>query len=542
VDQTRDVILVIDDDGRIRFASRSARQVLGTALLRDRDVIDFVDPVERDTARRMLRHVRESDTGGTAHADLTIRSADGRTLRAEIACRDLRTDDSVGGLVLTLRDVTEQRRPEAELTRHVYWDPLTNLPNRESFRDAVVRALATSMGSVSVLLFDLDRFRLVNEGLGRDIGDSALRAVGARLRETAGRGALTARLGGDEFAILLPEGAEADAARVTAERVVGAFVEPVSVGTDMVQCQASIGLATVACGHDVGELLRHADIALDAAKATGVGGWRRYEPSMTAAVQYRTELVSALSRALDDDSLLVEYQPIVALTSKRTAGFEALVRWRHPTRGLLAPGEFIGIAEESDLIHPIGRYVLGSAGRAAAGWSGADPPYVSVNVSVRQFRSRHFADMVHQVVRDAGIPADRVVLEITESLLLRDDEQVWDDLRRLRGWGIRIAIDDFGTGYSALGYLRQVPLDIVKLDRMFVSTMVSSTRQRALVEGIVGLANSLGLQTVAEGIESDEQRELCAAAGCTYGQGYLFAQSMSEASADAWLAAEARRG
>jgi len=295
---------------------------------------------------------------------------------------------------------------------------------------------------------------------------------------------------------------------------------------------------------DEHELLRQADIALDTAKATAPGSWRRYEPSMTEAVAYRTEIRTALSHAIDDDSLIIEYQPIISLDSTRTVGFEGLVRWRHPTRGLLLPDEFIEIAEDSDLIHPIGEHILTSAATAASRWLRQDPatpPYVAVNVSVRQFRSRQFVDTVDRIVNQAGIPSNRLVLEITESLLLRDDDQIWDDLRRLRSRGIRIAIDDFGTGYSALGYLRQVPLDIVKLDRVFISTMVSSRRQRALVHGIVGLTSALGLETVAEGIETSQQRDICTDVGCTYGQGYLFARPMPEPATTAWLDAERAR-
>jgi diguanylate cyclase (GGDEF)-like protein/PAS domain S-box-containing protein len=542
IDQTTDVILVVDDDERIRYASRSARLMLGTALLHGLDLIDLVDPAERDIARRLLRHVRDGSDEGSAHADLTIRSANGRNIRTEVVCSDLRAEASVGGLVLTLRDVTNQRRLEAELTQQLYSDPVTGLPNRASFHDATDRALASNTGTVGVLLFDLDRFRLVNEGLGRTMGDSALRAAGDRLRDAAGPGTLTARLDGDEFAVLVPDEAGDDAAARAAERVIAAFAEPVLVGSEPVRCQVSMGVATVARGHDESELLRHADIALDAVKAAGAGGWRRYEPSMIETVQYRNDLRAALGSAVDDGSLVVEYQPIVALASRRTAGFEALVRWQHPTRGLLPPSEFIGIAEESNLIHAIGTHVLTSAIRTWRQWqrTNAATPYVSVNVSVRQFRSRGFADTVHRIVRDAGVPAGQLVLEITESLLLRDDDQVWEDLRRLRDWGIRIAIDDFGTGYSALGYLRQVPLDIVKLDRLFVGTMTGSARQRALLAGIVDLARSLGLQTVAEGIETTEQRDMCAAIGCTYGQGFLFARSMSDVDAKAWLDAERR--
>jgi len=309
---------------------------------------------------------------------------------------------------------------------------------------------------------------------------------------------------------------------------------PVSSGEGLTSCSASIGLATTVDAATAHDLIRHAELALHAAKAGGHGRWRRYEPSMTDAITHRLELRSELSRALQEHSLIVEYQPIVALRTRRTAGFEALVRWQHPVRGRIPPADFIDIAEESGLIVPIGAWVLATALSGARDWWQAapdDPPYVSANVSPHQFRSRGFVDTVHRLLLEARLPPDRLVLEITESLLLRDDDEVWEDLKRLRQQGVRIAIDDFGTGYSALGYLRQVPLDIVKLDRLFISTISTSDRQRELVRGIVGLASTLNLTVVAEGIETEREREVAAAIGCTYGQGFLFSRSISGADA-----------
>jgi diguanylate cyclase (GGDEF)-like protein/PAS domain S-box-containing protein len=543
VGQTTDVILVIDNDDRVCFASPSARHLLGTSMLLGRDFLDFVEPAERHTARFLLSHVRDAAGGGTAHADITIRAIDGQLSRTELACRDLRTDVSVRGLALTLRDVTSQRRLEAELTRQVFWDQVTGLSSRASFHDALGRATAANTSLVGVLLLDLDRFRAINEGLGREMGDAVLTAVGGRLRKAAGEENLTARLGGDEFGVLIPHADNESQILDTATRVIASFDEPLPGRLGAIPCRSSMGVAVSTAGDDEHELLRQADVALDTAKSTARGSWRRYESAMTEAVAYRTELQAALSSAVDDGSLIMEYQPVLSLTTMRTVGFEGLVRWQHPTRGLLPPAEFIDIAEESDLIHPIGERVLTSAAAAASRWQSdsSAQPYVAVNVSVRQFRSPEFVDTVHRIVERAGIPSNHLVLEITESLLLRDDDQIWDDLRQLRNRGIRIAIDDFGTGYSALGYLRQVPLDIVKLDRVFISTMVSSSRQRALVRGIVSLASALGLETVAEGIESPQQRDICADVGCTYGQGYLFARPMPEPATTQWLAAEQAR-
>jgi diguanylate cyclase (GGDEF)-like protein/PAS domain S-box-containing protein len=543
VEHTTDAIIILDDADRIRYASSSARALFGTAMLDGRRFLDFVEASERGVIESLLHAVRHAGAGhtGSVHADLTMTSTDGRVSRDELICRDRRSDPSIGGLVITLRDVTGQRRLEHELTRSVFRDGLTGLPNQASFRDALSRVMAADAAPAAVVVLDVDRFRAVNEGLGRATGDRVLTAIAHRLQKVAGSNTLTARLGGDEFAILVDHVEDIDAVDELAARVRASFAQPVLAGADSVSCTASMGVATTVGARTDHEILRNADLALDAAKAAGPDSWRRYESSMVEAVRYRTELRSALGRALTDGSLIVEYQPILSLRTSRTAGFEALVRWRHPTRGLLLPAEFIDIAEESDLIHAVGAHVLSTAIAAAVGWPNREnqpPPYVSVNVSVRQFRVHRFADTVRGLLDRHHLPPRRLVLEITESLLLRDDDQVWEELSRLRGWGVRIAIDDFGTGYSALGYLRQVPLDMVKLDRLFISTMATSDRQRALVAGIVGLVNALGLEVVAEGIETPEQRIICEGIGCPYGQGYLFARSLPASGATAWLERE----
>jgi diguanylate cyclase (GGDEF)-like protein/PAS domain S-box-containing protein len=542
-EQTADVILIVDDDNRIRYASPSARVLLGTSALRDAPLLDLVDPAERRSAEYLLRYARRagpSTGGGGSRADWTVHTPGGRVAQVEVSCRDLRAEESVRGLVVTLRDVTNQRRLEHELTRQMFQDPLTELPNRLLFDERVSEAVAAGTGVTGILLIDLDNFRATNEALGRETGDALLKSVASRLHDVAGEDNLTARLAGDEFGVLVPNATDVQVVDELAARVVDALAPAIVDGDGALSCAGSVGIATTAEADTEEELLRHGDLALDAAKASGGGRWSRYDPAMSSAVRYRLEMRSALSQALRDESLVVEYQPIVALDTGTTAGLEALVRWQHPTRGLLSPGEFIDIAEESGLIMSIGERVLATAIRMACQWQrpAGDDPYVSVNISVKQFRSSGFVDLVRRLLVSAGLPPDRLVLEITESLLLRDDDAVWEDLKRLRQWGIRVAIDDFGTGYSALGYLRQVPLDIVKLDRVFISTMATSARQRELVRGIVRLTQTLNLATVAEGIETEGQRAAAADIGCTSGQGYLFSPAMSAAETTAWIANE----
>jgi diguanylate cyclase (GGDEF)-like protein/PAS domain S-box-containing protein len=519
---TADAVLIVDDGNRIRYASPSARAVFGTTVLDDIPLPDLVDRAERRTAEYLLNHARAGDPHAPprlSRADWTIHARDGRKVHVEASCRPLPLASGFSGLVVSLRDVTAQRDLERELTRQRFHDPLTGLPNRQRFYERVGHAIATEADPVGVLLVDLDGFRAINDGLGQAAGDAVLTAVGRRISETVGRDGVAARLGDDEFAVLIRDVTANPPDRVAA-RVAGALAHPIDLDGGPVSCSASIGVATSAGASSAAELLQHADHALVAAKAGGLGRWRAYDPSMASALTDRI----ALGGATKDGSLTLDYQPIAALSTGHIAGFEALLRWRHPTRGRLSPDEFIGIAEESGLIVPIGDWVLATAARSARRWTaaaGADAPYVSVNVSPRQFQPAGFVDTVHGVLATTGLPPHRLVLEVTESSLLRDDDKAWDDLQSLRVLGVRIAIDDFGTGYSALSYLRHAPLDILKLDRLFISQLATSARQRDLVAGIVRLARSLDLDVVAEGIETPQQRDISAEIGCGYGQGYL---------------------
>jgi diguanylate cyclase (GGDEF)-like protein/PAS domain S-box-containing protein len=544
VENAADVILIIDDSNRIRYASPSARVLFDRPAIRGTSLLDLVGESDRSAAEGLLQRIRSPlASGSSGSADWTIRKADGGQALTEVTCRDLRDEDSVRGVVVTLRDVTEQRRLEHELTRWAFHDPLTGLPNRRFFDDRVRHAAAAGSGIAGVVTIDLDDFKLVNDGLGHEVGDAMLRAIAGRLRDTVGGAGFAARRGGDEFAVLLENLTTVDTVNEMAARICESLGKPVPIGGSFVACTACVGAATTMDPGSRDALLRHADLALFAAKGAGPGHWRHYDPAMTTAVMHRIEMRSSLGSAINDEALLLEYQPIVAIQTGRPVGFEALLRWQHPTLGRVPPGDFIDVAEEAGLISQIGTWVLTTATRPATRWGDVvpwTPPYISVNVSALQFRSPGFVDDVYRICEASALPPHRLMLEITESLLLRDDEEVWQDLKRLRRWGVRIAIDDFGTGYSALSYLRQVPLDVVKLDRAFTSTMTSSPRQRELVEGIVRLTLALDLEVVAEGVETEREREMAAAVGCAYGQGYLFSRPMPEAEVPGWLTAQAR--
>ncbi|GAA4455117.1 putative bifunctional diguanylate cyclase/phosphodiesterase [Phytohabitans houttuyneae] len=540
VQNNSDVILILDAGDRIRYASPSAGAMFGGDPLPGTPVLDLLDAASRIVARRMLNLLRTGERGMTQDDWVALGPDDAR-VQVEASCRDLRAEPTVAGLVLTLRDVTERRRLEQELTHRAFHDSLTGLPNRVLFHDRLQHALgraARNETMVGVLFIDLDDFKVINDTMGHACGDELLVAASQRLTAELSAGDTAARMGGDEFVALIEDARDPEEVERVAQRVVAAFGKPYLIGDNVVNGPASIGIATTAEAIDGDDLLRQADLALYVAKGAGKGQWRRYQAALHNQVLDRLELRAELDQAIVDRSFVLQYQPIVDLRTGAASGLEALVRWQHPTRGLLAPGRFIDVAEESGQIVPIGDWVIEQALADAAQWrgSGEDGPYVSINVSARQFSDPGFVDRALQRLAAAALPADRLVLEITETLLLRDDDQTRQDLARLRQAGIRVAIDDFGTGYSSLSYLRKVPADVLKIEKSFIDAVSTQPQQRALVEGILRLAHTLGLTVVAEGIEEEADRAALVAAGCRYGQGYLFCRPMNNPDVLTWLA------
>ncbi|GAA1764255.1 bifunctional diguanylate cyclase/phosphodiesterase [Luedemannella helvata] len=542
VQNMADVILISNENGVVRYASPSATSIFGTVQLTGAYLDELVNPDDKGRVRRALQLIRMGAERSETD-DWQVLHTDGSQLLVEASARNLTTDPTVRGIVFTLRNVTDRRLLERELMHRAFHDSLTSLANRVLFADrvhqAVGRANSTDPAVVGVLFIDLDDFKIVNDTLGHEVGDRLLIAVGRRLQLQLRPHDTVARLGGDEFAVLIGDGADVSQVEYVAERLSAALRQPFQLGGDHVNVSASLGLATTTEAATAEDLLRQADLALYVAKGAGKGQWRRYQADLHLAVLNRLELRAALDQAVVDGDFTLRYQPIVELETGAPAGFEALIRWTHRSRGLIPPGDFIEVAEESGLIVPIGTWVMHNAMAQAAqwhrDWADGTPPYVSVNVSVRQVRNAGFAEQVHRGLAASGLPPGALVLEITESLLLRDDEQVWKDLAALREIGVRVAIDDFGTGYSSLSYLRHVPADVLKIDRSFIDTMSTSEQQRALVDAIVRLAHTLGLQVVAEGVEHPSDRVLLQAMGCRLGQGYLFSKPLSFPDAVAWL-------
>jgi diguanylate cyclase (GGDEF)-like protein/PAS domain S-box-containing protein len=546
---TADVILILDLADRVRYASPSAASLFETTDLTGAALPHLVETPSVAEVRRRLDRVRAGEPDYHGEEWHVRRPSAGEAL-VEASCRDLRHEPTVDGLVVTLRDVTESRRMQDELYRRATYDALTGLPNREVFMLAAQRAIDEAVRNgcrAGVIVTELDDFKMVNNTMGHTAGDELLAMVGLRLTAAlsevgtivpANGGDWTvSRLGGDEFAACI-SGVTSDAEVERAvDTVMDCFSEPFVLSQGAVTVAASVGVAMTAQTTDSQELLRQADLAVSVAKDAGKGRSLRYEASLHTRVVDRLRLRNDLELAVAAGDFVLEFQPIVALPNGRTAGFEALVRWDHPVRGRLSPAEFIDLAEESGLIVPLGNWVLHHAIRAAAGWQHTRPgdgPYVSVNVSARQLRTPGFVDRVRDELADSELPPGRLTLEITESLLARGGG-VDLELAELRADGVRVAIDDFGTGFSSLSYLRQLPVDVLKLDKSFVDTITSSREQYAIINAVIQIARTLNLEVVAEGIETEEELDVLSAVGCGFGQGYLLSRPMSYVGAVSWL-------
>jgi diguanylate cyclase (GGDEF)-like protein len=427
-----------------------------------------------------------------------------------------------GGWIATYEDITERRLAEAQIAHMAHHDALSGLPNRILFRDRLeqeMRRLECQGGWLAVLCLDLDNFKNVNDTLGHPAGDLLLQVVAQRLRGCVRDGEMVARLSGDEFAVLQPTSDQPLAAQALAERLVRALSAPYDIDGHRVMISASVGAALApADGHDADDLLKKADVALYRAKADGRSCSRFFAPEMQAQLQARLAMEADLRDVLEKRQLELFYQPLFDLREDRVCGFEALLRWRHPERGLVPPDQFIPVAEATGLIVPIGEWVLRQACADAAGWP--SNMKVAVNLSPLQFTSPQLSTVVSDALAEAGLAASRLELEVTESVLLQDSGVVLALLHELRGMGLRVALDDFGTGYSSLSYLRSFPFDKLKIDQSFIRGPTGGAGSAAIVDAIVTLASSLGMTTTAEGVETAEQLSQVRRAGCTEAQGY----------------------
>jgi diguanylate cyclase (GGDEF)-like protein/PAS domain S-box-containing protein len=433
-------------------------------------------------------------------------------------------------MVSQVEDITQRKQSDMMLTHMALHDSLTGLPNRALALDRLSLALARTErhpSSVAVLFLDLDRFKVINDSLGHNVGDELLVAVAGRLREAVRPSDTVARLGGDEFVVVCEDIAGVDDATRIAQRIADALSRAFDLNGEEVVLATSVGIALSSEPDDTPEsLLRDADAAMYRAKEGGRNRYEVFDSSMRVEAVERLELEQALRRALGRSEFRLFYQPVLDVETGTIVGVEALLRWEHPERGLLRPAEFISLAEETGLILPIGRWALQEACRQAQRWRQANPSRppltVAVNLSARQLAQPDVADMVAQALESTGTDPSQVWLEITESVLTGDTEATVGALRALKALGVRLSVDDFGTGYSSLLYLKRFPVDTLKVDRSFVAGLGTHPDDTAIVAGVVGLAQTLGLTAVAEGVETEEQRAALLALGCDLAQGYLF--------------------
>jgi diguanylate cyclase (GGDEF)-like protein/PAS domain S-box-containing protein len=542
VDNASDVITVLDPKNTIRYQTDSGGRLLGVPpdQLLGTNYTDLVDPEDRDHLTALLSQLATS-ADRTATAQYRVRQADGGVRHVESITTNLVHESAIRGLVLNTRDVTERKKLEDALAHQAYHDSLTGLSNRGVFREMVEHALTRSRRNnmrVAVLILDLDGFKTVNDSQGHDVGDHLLVEVGARLKSCARASDVVARLGGDEFAVLLEDGVNDVRAKGMARRLLEELTAPFEVGGKELFIGASVGIAfNIDEATQPDTLIRNADTAMYAAKGSGKGRFEVFQPLMHRRAREQFEVQSDLQHAMGRGEFVLNYQPIVDVPTQAILGMEALIRWEHPTRGLLPPLEFIPTAEEIGLIVPLGRWVLMEACRQTAEWRARYPTasdlYVSVNLSTRQLLEPDLVAQVEDVLAVTGLDPSALMLEITEGSLMQGVTETAAKLRELKALGVRLAVDDFGTGSSSLGYLRRFPIDVLKIDKSFVDEITEEGPDGpALVRAIIDLAKNLHMATVAEGIEQTEQLAELRAAGCGSGQGYLFARPLrSEAMA-----------
>ena len=460
-----------------------------------------------------------------------------------------------GAVLLTRRTLArlhaadaQRREAEAQLAQLAHYDALTGLPNRSLFQDRLGQAIARAHRSerlVALMFLDLDRFKEVNDTLGHEAGDRVLKEAAARLRTHLREGDSVARLGGDEFTVILEDVEGSDQVRGVAQKLMRAFAEPVALEGRDFFVTLSVGIALYPRdGSQAETLIRRADTAMYQAKSEGRDNFQFYMPDMSVAASERLTLEGSLRRALERGEFTLHYQPVVRLADGEIASAEALLRWRHPQNGLVPPGRFIAVAEQTGLIVPIGDWVLQEACAQAKRWqlAGLRPLRVAVNLSARQFRKAGLAESIRAALRSSGLESKWLTLEITESLLMDNAAASGAVLKSLQEMGVSMALDDFGTGYSSLAYLKHFPIDIIKIDRSFVRDIASDADDAAIVRATIGLAASLGIQTTAEGVETGEQLEYLRAHGCRYAQGYLFSVPLAAEEFGALLAQGRRFG
>lgn len=545
----RDFLKTVLDNVPLPIVVKSLRS--GTYVLANRAAVEFVGKPPEEIIGHTTSEVWSGSTAAQVmKQEAQLLSNDGICKFSErvfdigaaeprlLNCTRLLLRDNQGRPEYTLsivEDVTEEQAAEDQILRLANYDHLTGLPNRKLFLEALQVAIETAAdGDIAVHYLDLDQFKIVNDTLGHSFGDAMLTEVASRFRQVlANDNALVARMGGDEFAILQRDAADEDAIVALIKRLQAVMRQPIECEGKSIRCGLSIGVARVpADGQNPAAILKAADLALYKAKADGRNTFRFFEPQMLEALAKRRRVQEDVRQALVSGDLDVHFQPIIRTSDSQLSGFEALVRWNHPERGVITPTDFIAVAEETDLIDEIGALVLERACRAAASW----PAHlqIAVNVSPMQVRRNTLMQAVVDALLSSGLEPNRLTLEITEAVLL-DEELAYSTLTKIKELGIRLALDDFGTGYSSLGYLQRYPFDKIKIDRSFITKMGEDAVSRAIVQAVVGIASARETETVAEGVETVFQACFLRALRCTEMQGYFISKPLSLVGVDAYL-------
>jgi diguanylate cyclase (GGDEF)-like protein/PAS domain S-box-containing protein len=534
VEHSTDLLFLTDESTQIQYCSPSAVALLGLTAdeTRSLDLGSLIHPDDIVVASAAFAAVT---TNGKADPfDLRLRHKDGGWRTLEFTANDLSKISTVQAMAWHARDVTDRRVLEEQLSRQAFEDPLTGLANRALLGDRLSHVLARVVRtnrSVAVLMIDLDAFKTINDGMGHNVGDAAIKEIGARISQSARPGDTVARMGGDEFVVLLEDLDDVMVAEDIADRILELIRQPIAINETNLLISASIGIVFSRAADVTQEsLLSDADVAMYTSKANGRDRWTRFEPAMGVRAAQELRLSQDLAHALEREELVVFYQPCVDLKTWRPEGVEALLRWKHPVVGLVAPDIFIPIAEQNALIVPIGRWVLEQSCQQAIAWQTEFPNHelsMSVNVSGRQLNDRSLVPDVRSILRNSGLDPSHLTLEVTESVLMSDVHLIIERLGKLKDLGISIAIDDFGTGYSSLGYLRQLPIDILKIDKTFVdAASAGDPGGEAIIRAILHLSEGMHLKTVAEGIEDADQALLLETLGCHSAQGYLFSRPL----------------
>jgi diguanylate cyclase (GGDEF)-like protein/PAS domain S-box-containing protein len=523
IQNANDVIVLVDPAGVMTYLTPSVTHLVGRTAesLLGSGIDELIDRDDLPLALELVRAAtNRPGTGRTI--ECRVRTLSGVPCHVEVNVTNLLDDPVVTGLVLTMRDVTERRDFEEQLRHQAFHDPLTGLPNRVLLAERTEQALRRRGAAPSLLYLDLDDFKVINDSLGHPVGDRVLIEVARRLSRSIRAEDTAARLGGDEFAVLMDATGSVDEVVVVADRILGELRRPVDVDGSAVAIGASIGIVcSMARPAQAADLLRDADIAMYEAKREARGSYRVFEKAMFVATVERVNLEADLRTALAAGQLDIVYQPLFDLPDNRLVSVEALLRWNHPTRGLVMPDQFIPLAERTGEIAAMGRWVIERACLTVGEWNASRNQRIraNVNVSARQLEPR-FVEDVTEILRRTGFPPRLLVLEVTESVVSADQPAALEVLGRLRSIGVRISIDDFGTGYSSLSVLRDLPVDELKIDRSFVSRLTIGG-DSSLVETIIRLSHDFNLSTVAEGIEFEEQLDVLRRLGCDVGQGYL---------------------